>query len=180
MKRILVDVDGVVADLMPEWLRLYNEEWVDNLLPKDITGWDIAQFVKEKCGKDVYKYLDTPFLYDYVSPVDGAISSIHWLRQHGYDVRFVTSGVRESKIHWLGQQGLLLDEHYLSSRDVIVAHDKSVIKADIMIDDNISNCNGFSGVSILFAQPWNTSPQTGHYRADNWPDVIQYLARRYS
>lgn len=177
MKRVLVDVDGVIADLMPEWLRFYNAEWSDKLRPEDITGWDVIQFVKDECGAGIYGYLGRPDLYDNVKPIDGALSSIHWLRQRGYDVRFVTSGVYESKIMWLGKQGLLLDEYHLSSRDVIVAHDKSVIKGDILIDDNIVNCNDFSGKAILFAQPWNTAPLTGHFRADNWPDVIQYLAR---
>lgn len=179
MKRILVDVDAVVADLMPVWLSLYNKDFNDKLEPKDIFKWSIHEIVKPECGTDIFGYLELPNLYDEVKPIDGAISGVHWLRQHAYDVRFVTSGVFESKIRWLGRHGLLLGENYLYSPDVVVTHDKSVINADIMIDDNIKNCQNFKGKSILFAQPWNDE-NSHFFRADNWADVIQYIARGYA
>lgn len=181
MKRILVDVDAVVADLMPVWLGLYNKDYSDTLETRDILKWGIHEIVKPECGTAIFDYLVYPTLYDDVKPIDGAISSIRWLRQHSYDVRFVTSGVFESKIRWLGNHGLLIGENFLYSPDVVVAHDKSIIKADIMIDDNPKNCDSFQGKSILFAQPWNKEYH-GHsysFRADGWIDVIQYLARGY-
>jgi 5'(3')-deoxyribonucleotidase len=181
MKRILVDVDSVVIDLMPTWLSYYNDDYHDQLTVNQITEWDMCKFVKPECGDKIYDYLHDASLYDSVRPIDGAISSIHWLRQHSYDVRFVTSGVQPAKIEWLGNHGLLLDSNFLFSRDVVVAHDKSIINGDILIDDNSENCSSFSGSSILFAQPWNAQDiKDYYYRADSWPDVIQYLARKHS
>lgn len=175
-KRILIDIDSVIADLVPEWLNLYNTDYNDFVKVEQITEWDMTKFVKPECGTKIYDYLHYIHLYDRVRPIDGAISSIHWLRQHDYDVRFVTSGVQPAKIEWLGNHGLLINEHFLFSPDVIVAHDKSIIKADIMIDDNIKNCENFQGKSILFAQPWN-DVMSNFFRASSWPDIIQYLAR---
>lgn len=180
MKRILVDVDCVVADLMDEWLGIYNAEYSDNLDVSQIVRWGMEEFVKPECGTKIYDYLWLPYLYDHVKPIDGAITGVRWLRRHGYDIRFVTSGVHAGKAQWLGRHGLLIGEFPLYSPDLIVAHDKSIIKADIMIDDNIKNCDNFSGTSILFGQPWNDGLTTGHFRADDWADVIQYLARKYS
>lgn len=178
MKRILIDVDGVIADLMPSWLSAYNAEWDDQLQVQDITDWDMTKFVKPECGDGIFTYLSNMHLYDDVLPIDGAVSSVRWLRRHGYDVRFVTSGVYESKILWLAEQGLLLSEHSLSSPDVVVTHDKSIIKADIMIDDNLKNLRDFGGIGILFAQPWNNSNDNYYFRAECWSDVIQYLVQR--
>ena len=181
MKRILVDVDGVVADLHTEWLRLYNMEYDDDLTVDKITSWDMQSFVKPECGSKIFGYLHDLSLYNLVNPIDGAVSSVRWLRRHGYDVRFVTSGVFPAKVQWLGEQGLLLGEYYMSSPDVIIAHDKSVINADIMIDDNYKNLETFQGkTKILFAQPWNNVPVGNYFRADDWPDVIQFLARGLS
>lgn len=177
MKRILVDVDGVVADLHSEWLRLYNEDYADNLKPSQITEWDTTKFVKPECGNKIFDYLHNPNLYDSVKPIDGALSSIQWLRQHGYDVRYVTSGVQPAKILWLGEHGFLREDHrFLHSSDVVIANDKSLIKGDIMVDDHIKNLESFDRTRILFAQPWNENSQS-YFRADGWPDVIQYLAR---
>lgn len=176
MKRVLVDVDAVVADLIPVWLGFYNKDYDDNLVASDIFKWGIHEIVKPECGAGIFNYLERTDLYDNVKPIDGAISGVQWLRQHSYDVRFVTSGVFESKIRWLGRHGFLMGENWLYSHDVVVAHDKSIINADIMIDDNIKNCENFKGKSVLFAQPWNTGSHPW-FRADGWVDVIQYLAR---
>jgi 5'(3')-deoxyribonucleotidase len=179
MKRILVDVDCVIADLMPAWLSLYNRDYEDHLTVEDITQWGMESLVKPECGKEIYNYLWMASLYDDVEPIDGAISSIRWLRIHNYDVRFVTSGVHAGKVGWLGRYGFLLGDGDLRySPSLVIAHDKSLIKGDIMIDDNLKNLNGFSGTGIIFGQPWNDNHSTGFFRADGgWPDVIQYLAR---
>lgn len=179
MKRILVDVDCVVADLMPAWLSLYNSEYADTLCASQITSWGMEEFVKPECGTKIYEYLWMPNLYDYVSPIDGAITSIHWLRRHGYDIRFVTSGIHAGKAQWLGKLGLLMGEFPLYAPDLVVAHDKSIINADIMIDDNVKNCESFSGLSIVFGQPWNFNVSQ-YFRADDWADVIQFISRKYS
>lgn len=178
MKRILLDVDAVVADLHKVWLKRYNSEYDDKLRVEDIVDWDMTKFVKPECGNKIYDYLSEDDLYENVQPIDGAVASIHWLRQHNYDVVFCTSGVQPGKIIWLHNHGLLWGEFWRFAKDVVIASDKTLIKGDIIIDDNPKNCEQFAGKSILFAQPWNlNSSSSANFRAENWPDVIQYLAR---
>ena len=55
--RILVDIDSTIADMMPVWLEMYNNDYGDRLEPEDITGWSIHTFVKHECGKKIYSYL---------------------------------------------------------------------------------------------------------------------------
>lgn len=181
MKRILVDVDCVVADLMPEWLGFYNAEYDDHVSVEDVTAWGLEAFVKPECGVKIYEYLRYPYLYDNVAPIDGALTSIKWLRRHSYDVVFVTSGIHEGKAKWLDHYGFLLSQvDYQYAPDLVIAHDKGLIKGDIMLDDNIKNLLAFDGTRILFAQPWNSeidSRNSEYFRADDWADVIQYLGR---
>ena len=177
MTTVLVDVDSVVANLMPVWLELYNKQYDDCLLSDDITQWELHEIVKPECGTHIYDYLEDDSLYDAVLPVDGAISGVNWLRTHSYDVRFVTSGVHFGKALWLMRWGFTKGENPRYSPDLIICHDKFLVKGDIMIDDNPRNLNSFDGLQILFSQPWNYVT-TSYYRADNWPDVIQYLARK--
>lgn len=175
MKRILVDIDAVVADLMTVWLGLYNKEYEDSLELQDITKWGIHEIVKPECGIGIFKYLERHDLYDSVLPVDGAKTSIAWLRNHSYDVRFLTSGIFESKAKWMYRHNLIRGD-WMYSPDIIVSHDKSLIKGDILIDDNIENLHNFDGKRILFAQPWNEGNHP-FFRADGWADVIQYIVR---
>jgi len=174
--RILIDVDGTIADLHTEWLRRYNSEYDDVLTADQIKDWSMDKFVKPECGTKIYEYLYHPDLYEHVLPIDGALSSVMWLKSRGHDVFFVTSGVQESKAKWLHNYGLTTG-YWMFAPELIVAHSKHVINGDVLIDDNMKNCDDFGKKAILFGQPWNEADVTNCFRAGNWPDVIQYIAR---
>lgn len=177
MKNILMDVDSVVADLMPEWLLRYNLEYKDILKPSNITAWDIHQLVKPECGKKIYQYLWDENLYNNVKPIDGALSGIQWLRACDYRVVFVTSGIQPAKIKWLYEHGFLTGTIWQSDKDVVVASDKSLIKGDYLVDDNMDNCKKFHATSILFAQPWNYN-DSAMTRVNSWADLIFYFSKK--
>lgn len=176
--KILVDTDGVLADTMTEWLRRYNNDYDDNLKVEQITEWATDKFVKPECGTKIYDYLYDRDLYNNVFPIDGASSSVKWLKNHGHEVVFVTSGVQESKAVWLSNYGFT-SGYWMFAPELIVAHHKYHIKGDLIIDDNPKNCDEFGGRAILFNQPWNESAQTNHFRAYGWPDVIEHISKGF-
>ena len=45
--RIALDLDGVIVDLLPTWLSLYNAETGENVLVSDIKEWDLFKQVKQ-------------------------------------------------------------------------------------------------------------------------------------
>ena len=51
------------------------------------------------------------------------------------------------------------------------ATDKSLIRADLIIDDRYKNVMDFVGPCILFDQPWNSHHQH-HNRAAGWNEVV--------
>lgn len=172
--KILIDVDGTIADLHTEWLQRYNTDYDDTLTVDKITQWNMEELVKPECGNKIFDYLHHPDLYSRIGFIDGALSSINWLKGHGHQILYVTSGVQESKAKWLYDKGLTTG-FWMFAPELIVAHHKHHIKGDLLIDDNPRNCDEFMGKAILFGQPWNDSVLTNHYRASNWPDVIQYI-----
>lgn len=171
-KIVLCDVDGVVADMIPEWLYFYNMDYDDCLTVDNIVGWSVHNFVKNACGKKIYDYLAYENLYDDVQPFPGALEGIKELREAGFRVVFVTSGVQPAKIKWLQRHGFI--EDWMSSKDVIIAHDKSLVRGDYLIDDGLHNCEAFDGVAILFDQPWNRHSDE-FFRVSNWDFVTEYL-----
>ena len=167
-----VDVDGVLADLHPEWLRRYNVEFDDGLVPEDITHWDFHDIVKPECGKRIYEYLTMPDLYDKVLPVPGAMNGVQTLRRAGHRPVFVTScvkGMTDAKWDWL-EHWNLLD----SASDLVVAHDKSLINLPVLIDDALHNVNWARG-DILFDAPWNRSERAYPRRVRGWSEVLSAL-----
>jgi 5'-nucleotidase len=173
---VLVDVDSTVADLMPEWLRLYNEEWGDKLSSSDITEWDMTKFVHPDCGNKIYSYLLREDLYDNVKPIDGAVEGVQHIRSLGHRVVFVSAGVyAHAKFVWLNKHGFEPGKY---AEDFIVAYDKSLIQGDVLIDDKYENVIKFPQddykCSILFSQPWNRKYQWVD-KVSTWKQFIEYF-----
>jgi 5'-nucleotidase len=178
---IAVDVDEVCFQLQKEWLRRYNEEYGDRLTIEDLTEWDISKFVHPHCGKAIFKYLKQTDLYDCIEPYPGTLGAVEAMRLAGHRVIFVSSCVRggyDMKVEALVKHGLLPNDQRCLT-DFYGASDKSLIEADVLIDDHVDNVNRFRGRSVLITRPWNaTAPLTYHtVRAASLADAARmYLA----
>lgn len=181
---IAVDVDGVCADLHVEWLKRYNAEYGDTLTVADIHQWEMVTAVKPECGKSIYKYLSQPDLYANVPVIEGAKEGVAALREKGYRVIFVTSctkGMTDQKWEWLERHGFLVSGSR-GNADLVIAHDKSLIQANLLIDDYDGNFNGWNSYGILFSAPYNAAfdPPCNIVRADNWKTIVQLVLAAWS
>lgn len=182
-KIAIVDVDGVCADLLPAWLAWYNRDYRDTLQCEDITDWDLMKFVKPECGKDIFKYLDYPELYDDVEPIHGSIEGVKCLRGLGYKVVFATSSSQAHagrKLTWLQEHGFITDEHMRYSFCDFYAEitDKSLLRGDIMIDDGLHNIEKFQGLPILFRCSQNASANWP-VGFSTWAEIFQFLSQEH-
>lgn len=172
---VFVDVDDVVADLVPYWISLYNDDYEDDLLVDEITDWDLTKFVKTECGKKIYNYLDSPMLYDSVKPVDGAKEGVVALRTLGVRVVYATmvsvinACQLTGKYEWLVRHGFLDEDRH---EDLVGIGDKGLLHGLVLIDDRVKNLSGFQGVGVLMNRPWNRKDNYSR-RADSWPDVVE-------
>ena len=173
-KIIALDVDGVVADLLTNWLRWYNLDYNDNLKPEEITRWETWEFTKPECGKKIIDYLKNPHIYDHVLPTLGAVEAISKLRMGGYRIIYATVTPIETtgvKYEWLKKFNLI--DHM---RDYIEVTDKGLIRANVLVDDKPENLDHFLGTGILFSQPWNAGRFEGRgYCAHGWREVVDII-----
>lgn len=173
---VLCDVDGPLADLHPEWLRLYNRDWDDHLSPGDVTAWEIDQFVKPACGKRIYDYLRDPFLYDSVAVVPGALEGLRAIRDMGHRLVFLTAANEDMvrpKARWLMRHRIVRGTH-AGMKNVVFAQDKSLVMGDVLIDDYPVNLLASSArVKILWDAPHNRSWDNGGLvRVHAWDKVV--------
>lgn len=171
---ILLDVDDVVAGLVAAWLAEYNRVFTDRLCVEDVGGWDMTQAVKPECGEAIYGFV-TPKLYERVLPLDYARSTVKLLRGQGHRVTFVTScinGTADAKLSWLVRWGFL--EPAKSQPDYVVAHDKALVRGDVLADDRIENVQSFPGHGVLVSRPWNLASPLP--RVDSLRGLPAYLA----
>jgi 5'-nucleotidase len=163
---IACDVDGVCADILTPWLKWYNSTYKPITSPflceKDIKEWDMAKAVPPAIGNRIYDYLEIPKIYDNILPMLGSREAIDRLRSQGHRVIFATStNVFQGgeKLRWLEKHGYLALYRGFSS-DYIECTDKSLLRANLLIDDYPKNLETFIGHKILYAQSYNQ----GEYR----------------
>jgi len=170
---ILVDVDDVLANLVEEWLHVYNELANDNITPNIVTDWDISNFVKPDWKSKIYEILESHDLYNKVAPVKGALDGVKRLIAGGYRVVYVTAPIIEtagSKYFWLQKNGFPVTlENYIEAKD------KSLIFGHFMIDDGIHNIeNTLASDQLLFTKPWNKDCE-GYNRVNNWKEIMEWF-----
>ena len=93
-----------------------------------------------------------------------------------YDI-LVVSMATEFPISLTDKQ-LWIHDHYpfISWKQLVFCGNKSIIKADLMIDDHFKNLDNFEGETIMFIQPHNMI-STGHKHktAASWQEIEKLL-----
>lgn len=180
---IAVDVDEVCADLLGEWLRRINRDFQyvnDYVVEREhVTEWDMSGHVPE--GENAYSYLQDADLYDCVQPIPGALQAVEALRAAGHRVIFVTSCTQkqyDAKERWLVRHGFLPEAY--THKDLVLTSDKSLIRADVLIDDGPHNLEAFTGATaglgICIDKPHNREAWNG-WRAINLVDAVRLIGR---
>jgi 5'(3')-deoxyribonucleotidase len=182
---ILCDLDSVVADLMTDWLFLYNQEYADNLTVDRITEWDTHLFTKEACGERIYSYL-TADLFSRLNPLPGAVEAVTTIADK-HTVHFITAapvGTADAKVAWV--------EKYFPhlKHNVFTGKHKWKLRGDVLIDDydeNILNYKFYNpnAKTILMGYPYNEKSHQhesvdfvvdGSKPKEAWSDIISYIS----
>jgi len=168
--RIILDIDDVCAELVSTWLTKYNIDWNDNLTKDMITDWNVGSF--SKIGDKFYDYLNMPNfnLYENMPMVEGALDGVNYLRSLGYEIIFCTIyDYNNRKWDWL-----VKNKFTNNPDEYVVAHNKNLIKGDIIIDDNYDNFINYDGIKFLYTQNWNRKFHT-IFRVNGWKEIIEKL-----
>jgi 5'(3')-deoxyribonucleotidase len=168
---IALDIDSVIANLEEVWIANYNSDYDDDLKISEIREWDISKFVKAECGKKIYDYLNNPGLYKTVKPIENSLEAVKRLSEFGRIIYVTTFHPVQAgkKYQWLQKNGF-----DVSIENYIECGDKSLIQADMMIDDNYKNLLKFKGMPYIFSQPWNF--QYNHMnRIKDWKSFLEEI-----
>jgi 5'(3')-deoxyribonucleotidase len=172
MQRIAIDMDEVIADFNPKHLRVFNRDYNENLTLNDLMGTKL-RFLRPHLKKEINAYLRDPSFFRDLDVMKDSQQVIKELNEH-YEV-FITSAAMEipasfnAKYEWLKEHFSFLNE-----LNFVFCGDKSIVRADYLIDDNARHFKGFSGQGILFTSPHNIN-ETGYVRVNNWLEVRDYF-----
>ena len=177
MKKILIDVDGVLRDIVNPIVNYVNEIFGKEYTETDVTDWDIGKALSIPEYFDWYLYFiknDIKGIFYHSFPYKDAIINYHRLSKNN-SMNICTAQFPQNQIntiHWLEKYTFKYDSlHFTNS--------KYNIMADIFIDDNLLNVikyRSFNEKSEIFLidRPWNQQPENpGFYkRVSSLKDII--------
>jgi len=169
-QRIAVDMDGVMADVVEQFFR-YDE--------KDFGRRKTLEEAKGKPEIEVFpKLREYVFTKDFfrTTPVMEGSHEILFELTKNYEV-FIVSAATEFP-QSLSEKQEWLNEHFpfIQWQQMVFCGSKTIIEADIMIDDHFKNLDPFKRTTILFSQPHNLLQNPGkHKRVHSWKEIAEML-----
>lgn len=181
--RISQDVDGVIFDLIGEWINVYNEKYNKYVSKKDVITWD---FYKD-LGIDVKECFE---IFDGIDQrdlnlIDEKIPDYLEEMNREFDVNLVTlklDSKKEELLEALTNKGIYEGTHYnkLVIHPYDVPHVKGTLNYDVFVDDSAKLAKSFpipGKLMLLFTAPGNNliTNIAGVKRINTWKEILSSL-----
>lgn len=170
-----IDVDCVLRDIIPPTLDWWEQVTGIRKCREDIDRWAFYECLDiAAVGLPLREFRRLWFkqrqIWRRASPISGAIDAITELHKLNEIVIVTYQPTYLQKI-WALEW---LDEHLRDMYESLVfTKRKSLVRADVLIDDGPHNFEGFMGKAILFSQPWNQNDNR-HTRIYGWDDPVLF------
>jgi 5'-nucleotidase len=168
MKRLIVDMDDVIADATGQFIDFYEREFGIRVSRETLNHHDEGRGFPG--NYDIIKqfpYRESFFLT--MKPNEGSQLVLEELNKR-YDLFIVSAAMEfpqslKEKLSWLG-------DHlpFLNWKQIVFCGNKSIVHGDYMIDDLSYNLDGFNGEKFIFTAPHNLHIQQFE-RLNNWTEV---------
>jgi 5'-nucleotidase len=166
MKRIAIDMDEVIADVQPKFLDLY--ELSLGRRPEREEYWGKRIYQVDGAVK-IREYLFEKGFFADLPVMPGSREVIRELMED-YEIFITTAAMEfraslEDKYDWLQR-----NFPFIHWKNFVFCGDKSIIRADYMIDDHPGNLRIFQGKGLLYTASHNIH-ETEFTRVNNWEEV---------
>ena len=175
MRRICVDMDEVMADTLAEHLRRYNQTFDEDVTPQDLAGkglWEITPADRQQQLRD---FLDAEDFFEDLAIMPGAQEVLKNLSVR-FEIFIATQAMAVPNS--LGPKYRWLQRHFpfIPPTHYVFCGNKSILRADFLIDDQPKNLLHFEGRGLLYTAPHNLEA-IGFTRVNNWQEVADYFAQ---
>ncbi len=173
MQRICVDMDEVMADTLSEHLRRYNQAFDEALTPADLAGKGLWQVAPSDRQQQVRAFLDAEDFFEDLPLMPGSREVLKDLSER-FDIFVATQAMTVPNS--LGPKYRWLQRHFpfIPPTNYVFCGNKSILRAEYLIDDLPRNLERFEGRGLLYTAPHNVTA-AGFTRVNNWPDVAAYF-----
>jgi 5'(3')-deoxyribonucleotidase len=174
MRRICVDMDEVMADTLAEHLRRYNQAFAEEITPQDLAGKGLWEFTPQERRLELRAFLDAEDFFEDLAVMPGSQYVLNDLSAR-FEIFIATQAMTVPNS--LGPKYRWLQRHFpfIPPTHYVFCGNKSILRADYLIDDLPRNLERFEGQGILYSAPHNLSVP-GYVRVENWHEVATYFS----
>ncbi|MGA2561750.1 MAG: 5'-3'-deoxyribonucleotidase [Terracidiphilus sp.] len=174
MRRICVDMDEVMADTLAEHLRRYNQAFAEEITPQDLAGKGLWEFTPQERRLELRAFLDAEDFFEDLAVMPGSQHVLNELSDR-FEIFIATQAMTVPNS--LGPKYRWLQRHFpfIPPTHYVFCGNKSILRADYLIDDLPRNLERFEGQGILYSAPHNLSVP-GYVRVENWHEVATYFS----
>ena len=174
---ILVDMDDTIEHLLVPWLEDLNRKYGRNVQAEDIREWDMTKAYPGLTTEEVYAPIYRADFWDTVTPIEGAPEALKRLMDRGHEVYIVTATPYQSVAAKM-ERVLFRYFPFIRWDHVIVASNKQMIRADVLVDDGYHNLLGGSYRKILMDAQCNRmydEKKAGMFRVKDWAEAERLI-----
>ena len=173
MLRIAIDMDDVLAYSAQKAVAAFIAEHGFGPSMSELNGRHLKETVAPEYQEKIVSYF---YKKGFLRDVDVIQDSQEVVRRlyEKHEV-FIVSAAMEMPFS-LEDKYLWLEEHFpfIHWKRIVFCGDKSIIDADVLIDDRAYNFEHFAGRPLLFTAHHNLDT-TGYERVNNWKEVAGLL-----
>jgi 5'(3')-deoxyribonucleotidase len=164
-------MDEVMADALGEHLLRYNRHFGERVTVADLEGkslWDVVSMDRHAM---LEAHLRSADFFETMAVMPESQRVIQRL-QAEYEV-FIATAAMEIPTSF-AQKYRWLEKHFpfIPASHIVYCGDKSILRADYLIDDNPRQLRRFAGEGILFSSPHNADIKAFR-RVNDWLEVEQ-------
>ena len=173
LKRIAVDMDGVLADTDAHYLTWYYNTYGVRIPYEHMVGKSEGEGFPEEGA--IRRFILSPGFFRTLPVIPGAVEAVRELMED-YEI-FIVSAAMEFPLS-LPEKYEWLQEHFpfIPWTHIVFCGDKSLINTDYMIDDHPKNLDKFKGTTIMFNAAHNANIDH-HQRVRSWTEVLALLKK---
>jgi len=166
-------MDEVMADTLAEHLRRYNQAFDERVTPKDLVGKGLWELAPADRQKELRAFLDAEDFFEVLDVMPGSQEVLEELSRR-FEIFIATQAMTVPNS--LGPKYRWLQRHFefIPPTHYVFCGNKSILRADYLIDDLPRNLEWFTGQGLLYTAPHNLTA-CGYVRVNNWQEVLAYF-----
>jgi 5'(3')-deoxyribonucleotidase len=167
-------MDDVMADTLAEHLSRYNQTFNEEVSPNDLVGKALSEIAPIDRRQQLRALLDAEDFFEDLKVIPGSQAVLEELSSR-FEIFIATQAMAVPNS--FGPKYRWLQRHFpfILPRNYVFCGDKSILRADYLIDDLAKNLLRFQGQGLLYTVPRNLN-ETAFQRVNNWQEVAAYFA----